>query len=57
MKIDGVPYRSAWVDERDRWSIRIIDQTKLPWALEIVQLTTLTRRRTRSAPCRSAARR
>ncbi len=39
MKIDGTPYRSVWVDERDRWSVRIIDQTKLPWSLEIVRLT------------------
>ncbi len=39
MKIDGTPYRSVWVDEHDRWSVRIIDQTKLPWSLEIVRLT------------------
>ena len=41
MKIDGTPYRSIWVDETDRWSVRIIDQTKLPWAVDIVRLTTL----------------
>ncbi len=40
MKIDGTPYRSIWVDDADRWSVRIIDQTKLPWAIEIPQLTT-----------------
>ena len=40
MKIDGVAYRTIWVDE-DGWSVRIIDQTKLPWAVEIVRLTTL----------------
>jgi methylthioribose-1-phosphate isomerase len=39
MKIDGTPYRSVWVDERDRWSVRIIDQTKLPWAIEMPRLT------------------
>ena len=35
MKIDGTPYRSVWVDQEDGWTIRIFDQTKLPWALEI----------------------
>jgi methylthioribose-1-phosphate isomerase len=30
MRIDGVPYRSIWVDLDDGWSVRIIDQTKLP---------------------------
>jgi methylthioribose-1-phosphate isomerase len=39
MRIDGVPYRTIWVDPEDGWSVRIIDQTKLPWALEIVRLT------------------
>jgi methylthioribose-1-phosphate isomerase len=39
MKIDGTPYRSIWVDETDGWSVRIIDQTKLPWAVDIVRLT------------------
>lgn len=39
MKIDGTPYRSIWVDETDRWSVRIIDQTRLPWAIEIPRLT------------------
>jgi methylthioribose-1-phosphate isomerase len=38
MKIDGKPYRSVWVEE-DGWSLRIIDQTKLPWALEVPRLT------------------
>jgi methylthioribose-1-phosphate isomerase len=41
MKIDGVAYRSVWVDRADGWSVRIIDQTKLPWALEILRLTDL----------------
>ena len=39
MKIDGVPYRSVWVDQEDRWSVRIFDQTRLPWAVEILRLT------------------
>lgn len=41
MKIDGTPYRSIWVDETDGWSVRIIDQTKLPWSIDLVRLTTL----------------
>ncbi len=38
MKIDGKPYRSVWVDE-DGWTVRIFDQTKLPWSLDILRLT------------------
>ena len=38
MKIDGVPFRSVWVDE-DGWAVRIIDQTRLPWALDTPRLT------------------
>ncbi len=41
MKIDGTPYRSVWIDEHDGWSLRIIDQTKLPWSLDILRLTQL----------------
>jgi methylthioribose-1-phosphate isomerase len=41
MKIDGTPFRSIWVDETDHWSVRIIDQTKLPWAVDFVRLTTM----------------
>jgi methylthioribose-1-phosphate isomerase len=41
LKIDGTPFRSVWVDEHDGWSIRIIDQTKLPWSLDILRLTQL----------------
>nr|WP_294517655.1 S-methyl-5-thioribose-1-phosphate isomerase [uncultured Rhodopila sp.] len=40
MKIDGQAYRSVWLDADDRWSVHVIDQTKLPWALEILRLTT-----------------
>jgi methylthioribose-1-phosphate isomerase len=42
MLIDGVAYRTIWVDPEDGWSVRIIDQTKLPWALEIVRLADVT---------------
>jgi methylthioribose-1-phosphate isomerase len=38
MKIDGTPYRSVWVDQ-DGWSVRIFDQTRLPWTVEILKLT------------------
>ncbi len=41
MKIDGTPYRAIWVDETDGWSVRIIDQTKLPWSLDLVRLTSM----------------
>ncbi len=40
MKIDSVAYRSVWVDADGRWSVHILDQTKLPWSLEILRLTT-----------------
>ena len=39
MKIDGKHYRSVWVGE-DGWSVHILDQTKLPHAVEILRLTT-----------------
>ena len=39
MKIDGTAYRSVWLDPDDGWSVHILDQTKLPWALEVVRLT------------------
>jgi len=39
MRIDGVAYRSVWVNAEDGWSVHILDQTKLPWAVEIVRLT------------------
>ncbi len=41
MKIDGTPYRCVWLDPSDGWSVRIIDQTKLPWSLEFLRLTTV----------------
>jgi methylthioribose-1-phosphate isomerase len=39
MNIEGMAYRSIWLDPQDGWSVRIIDQTKLPWAIEIPRLT------------------
>jgi methylthioribose-1-phosphate isomerase len=39
MRIAGVAYRSVWVDETDGWSVCILDQTKLPWSVEILRLT------------------
>ena len=39
MKIDGRSFRTVWLDEDDGWSVHILDQTKLPWALDIVRLT------------------
>ena len=41
MKIDGTPYRSVWVDQTDGWSVRIFDQTRLPWSLDFLRLTDL----------------
>ncbi|MCX8134398.1 MAG: S-methyl-5-thioribose-1-phosphate isomerase [Roseococcus sp.] len=35
MKINGIAYRSVWLDE-DGWAVRIFDQTRLPW--EVVPL-------------------
>ncbi len=40
MKIDGVPHRTIWLGP-DGWSVQIIDQTRLPWALATVTLTTV----------------
>jgi methylthioribose-1-phosphate isomerase len=41
MNIDGTPFRAIWVDETDHWSVRVIDQTKLPWALDLLRLTSM----------------
>jgi methylthioribose-1-phosphate isomerase len=41
LKINGTPFRSVWIDEHDGWSVRIIDQTKLPWSLDILRLARL----------------
>jgi methylthioribose-1-phosphate isomerase len=38
MNIDGTPYRSIWADAQDR-SVHIIDQTRLPWSVDILRLT------------------
>jgi methylthioribose-1-phosphate isomerase len=57
MRIDGTFFRSVWLDGDDGWSVHILDQTKLPWALEIIRLTTcdeaaqaIRTMRTRGAP-------
>ena len=39
MKINGIPFRSIRLDEADGWSIRILDQTTLPWQVEGLRLT------------------
>ena len=41
MRIDGIAYRTIWLDPDDGWSVCIIDQTRLPWSLEIARLTTV----------------
>jgi len=41
MKVNGTPYRSVWVNPLDGWSVHIFDQTKLPWSLDTLRLTTL----------------
>jgi methylthioribose-1-phosphate isomerase len=43
MRIDGTAYRSVWVDANDGRSVRIFDQTKLPWALEVLRLSDVAR--------------
>ena len=40
MKVDNVAYRTIWCDD-DGWSVRIIDQTRLPHHFEIETLTSL----------------
>ena len=40
MKIDGTPFRTVWVDD-DGWTVRVIDQTRLPWSLDFLRLTTV----------------
>jgi methylthioribose-1-phosphate isomerase len=39
MKIDGVHYRTIWVEDDSIETVRIIDQHKLPHAFEIMELT------------------
>ncbi|WP_160121937.1 S-methyl-5-thioribose-1-phosphate isomerase [Rhodovarius lipocyclicus] len=38
MKINGTYYRSLWLDD-DGWSLRILDQTLLPWRVEVLRLS------------------
>ncbi|MBH0237459.1 S-methyl-5-thioribose-1-phosphate isomerase [Methylobrevis albus] len=37
MKVDGVPYRTIWLDD-DGWSVRIIDQSRFPHRFETLRL-------------------
>jgi methylthioribose-1-phosphate isomerase len=39
VKVAGRPYRTIWVGE-DGWSVRVVDQTRLPDAFEIATLRT-----------------
>jgi len=57
MLISGNPYRTIWTSE-DRKSAQIIDQTRLPFSIEIVKLDTLSKAalaietmQVRGAPC------
>jgi methylthioribose-1-phosphate isomerase len=40
MKIDGKNYRTIWPDPNEPMTIKIIDQTALPFRFEIIDLTT-----------------
>lgn len=40
MKVDGVTYRTIWVN-KDGWSVDVIDQTRLPYAFETLNLKNL----------------
>ena len=39
MKVNGVEYRTIWVDD-DGWRVKIIDQTRLPHEFNVITLTT-----------------
>ena len=41
MKVNGVAYRTIWVDSTDGWTVEIIDQTKLPHEFVVARLTTM----------------
>ena len=41
MKIDGKHYRTIWVNPKDTGIIQIIDQTKLPFQFDIIELESL----------------
>ena len=40
MNVDGVPYRTIWLND-DGWSVEIIDQTKFPHVFETVTMRTM----------------
>ena len=42
MKINGDAFRNVWVDADDGFSMRVLDQTKLPWSLDVLRLTSVT---------------
>ena len=41
MNIDGKAYRTIWLDPKDSTKVIIIDQTKLPFSFNLVELTTV----------------
>ena len=41
MNVDGIAYRTIWVNQ-DGWSIDVIDQTKMPYAFQPLNLRTLS---------------
>ena len=41
MNVDGVPYRTIWL-AKDGWSVKVIDQTRLPHELAVLRLRTLS---------------
>ena len=40
MKVDGIPYRTIWLDA-DGWSVNVIDQMRLPHAFAVANLRSL----------------
>ena len=40
MKINGQAFRSVWIDPEDGFSVRIFDQTRLPWSVDVMRLST-----------------
>ena len=40
MRIAGTPYRTIWLAD-DGWTVEVIDQTRLPWELNVAPLRTV----------------
>ncbi len=40
MKINGEAFRSVWLSPEDGVSVHIFDQTRLPWSLDVLRLST-----------------